>query len=187
MDQLEQPEQDQTQFGNFSIPYSAEEQRNIIEYQLDPNKEVARLMHVLRGEIWNADTENWEKPKDEDGKKITAPRLNEKGIAAVMAYATMGKTILLSDYDKQKMMMNLRVLVNDLSRDIYDNHDVWNIKNTSDADTVVDMTFTLLLALFSAALDGNMRKYLQKQIRETHTYSAGQVREQPHKKRFGFF
>ncbi len=173
----EAPLRDESSFGNFSIPHSAEEQQNIIKFQLDPNEEIARFAHVLRGHEWDNDEKKWKNPEDKH------PRLNEKGVNAVMTYLQEGKTILLSDYKERDMKINIRVLINDLSRDIYDNYDKWEISNTSDADAIVDMVFTFFRGLFGSALDGNMRKYLQKQIRETHTVNPNQ--QQQSRKRFG--
>ena len=162
------------------VPYTAEQPQdvNIIKYQLETFDDVVRLMRTFRGEMYDPNTQKWLK------KEELPAMMNETGITEVLSFVLEGKTVLLSNFDKRTLYLTLRALLNTLTRMIYNNHHVYAIKDTATADSIMDIVFNHLQAMFLAAENGDMRVYFQKQIREQHTYISNPQQER--KKRFGF-
>lgn len=156
---------------------------NIIKYQLETFDDIARLMRVFKGETYSPDEKKWiGAVKDSEGKIHSM--MNDIGITEVVSFVLEGKTVLLSNYDKQTLYKTLRALLNTLTRMIYNNNAVYGIRDTATADAIMDIVFNHLQAMFLAAENGDMRLYFQKQIREQHTYITQPQMEK--KKRFGF-
>lgn len=174
-------------------PFQQEQSDNIIKYQLETFEDMVKLMRTFRGEIWNPTQKEWYKPTRKQWiaeanqfvETEVEPMMNEEGIAEIIAFVMEGKNILLSKYDKRTLYLTLRALLNTMTRMIYNNHSRYGMKDTATADTVMDIVFNHLQAVFLAAESGEMRIYFQKQIREQHSFQTV-VQQQPQKKRFFF-
>jgi len=160
-------------------PVQQDQSDNIIKYQLETFEDMVKLMRTFRGEIYDPTLKEWKTPAK------GTPLLNEEGIAEIISFVMEGKNILLSKYDKRTLYLTLRALLNTMTRMIYNNHARYGMKDTATADTVMDIVFNHMQAVFLAAESGEMRIYFQKQIREQHSFQTV-VQQQPQKKRFGF-
>ena len=158
-------------------PFITQEQENIIKYQLETFPDIVRLMRVFKGELYDPDNQKW--------LKGTKPMLSEEGIAEVTSFVLEGKNILLSNYDKRTLYMTIRAMLNTLTRMIYNNKKRYGLEDTATADTIIDIVFVHLQAMYLSAHEGDMRKYFQKQIRESHSYVSN-APSQEQKKRFWF-
>lgn len=166
-------------------PMVRQENESAMKHQLDTFEDIAKLIRIFRGELYDPDTGKWKKPKNDEGVDVSRPMMSEVGISEVTALLIEGKSILLSSYDKRTLYLTIRALLNTLTRLIYNNHQIYGIRDTASADAIVDICFNHMQAVFLSAENNGMRKYFQTQTKEQHSYITQQM-PNANKKRFGF-
>lgn len=98
---------------------------NIVEFQLDLNKELDRIYHLLRGDIIEIDSDGNEKWKEPDDDRLKI--LSDYGVKQIMniVYFYINKNTLLSNYDETTIYWKVRDFGIELSDLIFNRYEAF--------------------------------------------------------------
>lgn len=98
---------------------------NIVEFQLDLNKELDRIYHLLKGDIIEIDADGNEKWKEPDDDRLKI--LSDYGVKQIMniVYFYINKNTLLSNYDETTIYWKVRDFGIELSDLIFNRYEAF--------------------------------------------------------------
>ncbi len=187
--------------------YQAQEDANLIQFQIDTGEMLGKIEHFLRGEYVTVDAEGneyWAKPKKtiviKKNKKeklleVTDEDLilfNEYGVNSIMSIIGnyIDKNTILSNYDEMRINEILADLGDELANFIFCNYEVMGMNNNFKKTRFQLTVLTILHSIESTyrrAIRGKTMEDLNSSKIFTQSDRIGGIPNTPIKKKFSPF
>jgi len=106
--------------------------------------------------------------------KFGEPMMTEYGIGRVVAkLKIIHKGIPVATLNEKTPYVHTRIMTFNLAKELFVNWEKYGIKSTSDADKIIEMVMTSLLAAFSRAVGGGEKNFIKGYARENRTIGSG--------------
>lgn len=168
------PDQYPTSIGGGIIQQSKAD-AELTKWQLEDADVVADIEMFLRGRHVN-EKGVWE--------QITEPLMNEKGIGEILMElrAFTSKGFKLSNYTRQEILKEMKILDDNLRFGIVQNWPSWGIKNETSATRVKETILRMVNSTMNRACDAGERRHLGVVMRRVET-----ITNQPPVRKIGSF
>lgn len=149
---------------------------------LNPERELERIQHKLRGEVQDTSTPNateWRVPMDKKGKALTEPVMNEQGINEFMTMldSWINKNNILSHLDEQLIRKHSIGILTQVIIVIAQNYHDWDVREGKLEYTYSLVEVPITVGVLRRAYQGRALSAIMKSIFRQEVVQGGEPKQ----------
>lgn len=155
--------------GNRTFEYQQSIEPSLVKHLVDFEEVIDSLRLIFAG----LDVDYSCKPPKP--VRFGKPLMNDYGIGRVVAkLKIIHKGIPIGTLNEKTPYIHTRIITLNLAKELFDNWHAYGIRNTADADKIVEIILTSLMAAFSRAVGGAEKLFIKGYARESRNIGTGQ-------------